>query len=149
MPDDAATQQDRESLTVWLDGFSTEIQTLDYETARKRFVQDVTTFSTHKNIVSNLDEFGHDQWRHVWHTSTGFHWATAEMRFGTSPDRLMAWIAVPCASTGYQEDGTAFDRPGRGSLVLARESLDAPWLGLHVHVSLRHGVQAKSYGKPK
>lgn len=149
MTGDPATRQDRESLTVWLDGFSNEIQTLDYETSRKRFVQDVTTFSTHKNIVSNLDEFEHDQWRHVWPTSTGFRWVSEEMRFGTSPDRLMAWIAVPCASTGYHEDGAEFDRPGRGSLVLTRESLDSPWMGVHVHVSLRHGVPAKSYGKPK
>lgn len=144
-----AAELDRESLTVWLDGFSAEIQSLDYGAARERFVPDVTTFSTHKNIVANLDEFEHGQWRHVWHSSTGFHWVTAEMRFGTSPDRLMAWIAVPFASTGYHEDGTPFDRPGRGSLVLTRDSPDAPWLGVHVHVSLRHGVPAKSHGKPK
>ncbi|MBT5413817.1 MAG: hypothetical protein HOH66_10160 [Rhodospirillaceae bacterium] len=149
MAGDTATDRDRESLTAWLEGFSKEIQTLDYTSARARFVQDVTTFSTHKDIVSNLDEFEHDQWRHVWHTSTGFHWDTAKMRFGTSADRLMAWVAVPCASTGYHEDGTEFDRPGRGSLVLTRKSVDAPWQGVHVHVSLRHGVPAKSHGKPK
>lgn len=144
-----AESDDRESLAAWLDGFSAEIQGLDYGRARDRFDPNVTTFSTHKDIVSNLDEFEHDQWRHVWHTSTGFHWDTAHMRFGTSPDRLMAWVAVPCASTGYHQDGTAFDRPARGSLVLARDSVDAPWRGVHVHVSLKHGVPPKSYGKPK
>jgi len=149
MSDAQAASEDRESLAAWLDGFSREIQALDYESARKRFAPDVTTFSTRMDVVSNLEEFERDQWRHVWHTSTGYRWRAEKMRFGTSADRLMAWVAVPAESTGYHEDGTPFDRPCRGTLVLVREAVGAPWRGIHVQVSLNRGVPQKSYGKPK
>jgi hypothetical protein len=50
------------------------------------------------------------------------------------------------ASTGYHEDGSTFDRPGRCTIVLRRNSVDAPWYGVHGHFSLKRGVPQQSFG---
>jgi ketosteroid isomerase-like protein len=49
-------------------------------------------------------------------------------------------------STGFYEDGMPFDRPGRATIVLARQP-DGRWLGVHSHMSLARGVPQDSYGK--
>jgi len=45
-----------------------------------------------------------------------------------------------------REDGTPFDRPGRATIVLARQP-DGRWLGVHSHMSLARGVPQDSHGQ--
>ena len=63
-----------------------------------------------------------------------------------SPDALMAVAIAPWSSTGFHQDGTPFDRPGRATIVLARQP-DGRWLGVHSHMSLARGVPQDSHGK--
>jgi len=58
----------------------------------------------------------------------------------------MAVAIAPWTSTGFREDGTPFDRPGRATIVLARQP-DRSWLGIHSHMSLARGVTQDSHGK--
>ena len=48
------------------------------------------------------------------------------------------------SSTGYNPDGTEFDRPGRASIILMREG--NAWVGVHSHMSLERGVPQESFG---
>ena len=49
-------------------------------------------------------------------------------------------------STGFEENGTPYARPGRTTAVLVRDAIDAPWRAIHTHVSLFRGVPQRSYG---
>ena len=49
-------------------------------------------------------------------------------------------------STGWHADGEAFHRPGRATLMLARQP-DGRWVGVHSHMSLGRGVPPDSHGK--
>lgn len=138
---------DHASLKAWMDEFGAEIEALDFAKARGRFDPRVVTFSTFMDVVSGIDQFENEQWRRVWPSASGFRWHTEKMRSVVSPDRLMAFVATTWGSTGYHQDGSTFDRPGRATLVLVRDSVGAPWRGLHVHVSLKRGVPQLSYGK--
>lgn len=140
---------DHASLKAWMDEFGAEIEALDFAKARRRFDPDVVTFSTFMDVVSGIDQFENEQWRKVWPSASGFRWHTEKMRSAVSPDRLMGFVATTWGSTGYYEDGTTFDRPGRATLALVRDSVGAPWRGLHVHVSLKRGVPQLSHGKRK
>ena len=78
---------------------------------------------------------------------------TAEFRFDlantmvmAAPDGAIAIAIAPWTSTGFHEDGTAFDRPGRATIVLVRQP-DGRWLGVHSHMSLARGVPQDSHGK--
>jgi len=138
---------DHASLKAWMDAFGAEIDALEFSKARGRFDPRVVTFSTFMDVVSGIDQFENEQWRKVWPSASGFRWHTEKMRSAVSPDRLMAFVATTWGSTGYHEDGSTFDRPGRATLVLVRDKIDAPWRGLHVHVSLKRGVPQLSHGK--
>ena len=63
-----------------------------------------------------------------------------------SPDGEMAVAITPWTSTGFHEDGTAFERPGRATIVLSKQP-DGRWLGVHSHMSLARGVPQDSHGR--
>jgi hypothetical protein len=62
-----------------------------------------------------------------------------------SPDGKMAVAIAPFTSTGYAPDGTAFDRPGRTTLILVPGEGAEPWIAVHSHMSLARGVPADSH----
>jgi hypothetical protein len=49
-------------------------------------------------------------------------------------------------STGYTDEGRAFDRPGRATVVLGRQAVGAEWVAQHTHVSLFPGIPSRSFG---
>ena len=57
----------------------------------------------------------------------------------------MAMGAAIFHSTGFYKDGTHFDRPGRVTAALMRNTVGAPWLATHTHVSLKPGTPSPSY----
>lgn len=140
-------REDHASLKAWMDAFGAEIEALDFDTARKRFDARVVTFSTFMDVVSGIDQFDREQWRKVWPSASNFRWHTETMKSVISPDRLLALVVLTWGSTGYHEDGTTFDRPGRATLGLIRDRVGDPWRGIHAHVSLKRGVPQLSHGK--
>ncbi len=64
----------------------------------------------------------------------------------SSEHGAIAIAIAPWTSTGFHEDGMAFDRPGRATIVVARQP-DGRWLGVHSHMSLARGVPQDSHGK--
>ena len=120
---------DELSLKEWVDRFSGHVANLRYDDAAAMMDPAVNSFSSWTDVVVGVEHFVNGQWRNVWPTMTDFVLLTDKMRCRTSPDRLMATVMVTWTSTGYAEDGTPFDRPGRCSFVLLRDSLDGPVAG--------------------
>ena len=50
-------------------------------------------------------------------------------------------------STGFHEDGTRYERPGRTTAVFTREKPGDPWRCAHTHVSLFRDVPQRSWGR--
>jgi hypothetical protein len=50
-------------------------------------------------------------------------------------------------STGYGEDSTPYDRPGRSTVVFTQSAVGADWVAQYVHFSLFPGVPPRSFGK--
>ena len=67
----------------------------------------------------------------------------AQTRILVSADGSMATVLAPWTSTGYQPDGTAFDRPGRATMVFSKS--EDGWLCTHSHMSLNRGVPQESH----
>ncbi len=138
--------EDRQSLVEWVDRFSGHVANLRYDEAAAMMMPDVNSFSTWTDVVDGIEHFVNKQWRKVWPTMSDFCLLTDGMRCRVSPDRLMAAVMVTWASTGYMVSGETFDRPGRCSFVLLRETLTAPWRGVQGHFSLMRGVPQQSFG---
>jgi ketosteroid isomerase-like protein len=139
--------EDHASIRAWVEEFSGHVEACEFDEAAKQFDPDVVSFSSFKDVVVGIDQFVDEQWRRVWPSMTGFRLETESMRTQTSPDRLLAIVMVTWSSTGYHEDGTPFDRPGRCTIVLGRDEVGAPWRGVHGHFSLKRGVPQQSFGR--
>jgi ketosteroid isomerase-like protein len=129
----------------WLDRFAACVREVDYAAARPFWHPDIVIFGTYQELVKSLSAWAERQWDNVWPRTADFRFDLANTLVMASLDRAMAVAIAPWTSTGFREDGTRFDRPGRATIVLARQP-DGRWLGVHSHMSLARGVPQESHG---
>lgn len=134
------------SVREWVAGWSAEVAAADIRAGRQRFSDDLVAFGTHADVVTGRDEVEAQQWSQIWPRIAEFAFLVDELVVQASPDGLLAVAIVPWTSVGVAADGTHFDRPGRATVVLTRESPDGAWLGTHTHFSLARGVPQSTYG---
>jgi ketosteroid isomerase-like protein len=115
---------------------------VDYESARAIFATDVASFGTKAEVVVGLGPLQRQQWEGIWPNIRDFGIDLDHMVAGGSES--LAWGIAPWTSTGFSEDGTPFDRPGRATVVLERRG--DTWLAVHTHFSLNPRTPARTHG---
>lgn len=143
-------REDVDSVRRWIEAWGAEVAAADLRSGRRRFAADVVGFGTHADVVRGLAELEERQWSRIWPAIEGFRFRVEDVRdedVHVSADRTLAVAAVLWDSTGVAQDGSTFDRPGRATIVLRRESPDHPWVGVHTHFSLARGVPASTHGR--
>ncbi len=135
----------RAEIIDWLERFSVCVREVDYATARPFWHPDILAFGTFQRVLQGLDDWGVRQWDNVWPRTADFTFVTAETRVLASGDGAMAVAIAPWTSTGFHKDGSTFDRPGRATIVLAKQP-GGNWVGIHSHMSLNRGVPDDSHG---
>ena len=90
-----------------------------------------------------------NQWKNIWPTISNFKFLTDTLFIQLSPDKLFANSIIIWDSTGYKNDGNSFERTGRATVTLKRDSLNPNWKGIHTHFSLNRGVPQQSFGNFK
>jgi ketosteroid isomerase-like protein len=128
----------------WLEMFSGYVRDVDYASARPLFHKDILAFGTHRDVLPSLEAWVNTQWDNVWPRTDDFRFDLAATHVLASDDGSMAVVVAPWTSTGFNEDGARFDRPGRATIVFHKT--DGVWLGVHSHLSLNRGVPQASYG---
>ncbi len=143
----SAGNDDRAAIKAWFDTWGAHVAAKEFTPARALFDADALGFGTWMDYVEGLDALEAKQWRSVWPTIRDFHHRTDDsLQVTVSPDRLMAVGLVLWTSTGFQEDGSGFERPGRTTAVFTRAAADEKWRCIHTHVSLARGVPQQSFG---
>jgi ketosteroid isomerase-like protein len=135
-----------EEIAEWVRAWGAEVAAADIRSGRERFTDSLLAFGTHADVVEGRVNVEAEQWSQIWPAIDDFAFDLDALHLRISPDQLMAVVIVPWSSTGIAEDGARFDRPGRATIVLERERLDAPWLGTHTHFSLARGVPSSTFG---
>lgn len=130
----------------WFHRLSEHVRAVDYEGARPLFADDMIAFGTFENFITGRDRVEGAQWRNVWGVTSGFTFSDEDIRAIVSPDRLMAVGMGVFSSTGYFEDGTPYDRPGRTTVSLSRRAVGEDWVADHTHMSLFRDVPSRSFG---
>ena len=128
----------------WLERFSGYVREVDYASARPMFHPEILAFGTHRDVLPSLEAWVNAQWDNVWPKTADFRFDLTAAHVLASADGSMAVVIAPWTSTGFHPDGTAFDRPGRATMVFHRA--DDGWLGVHTHLSLNRGVPRSSHG---
>lgn len=142
-PDDA----DLARIRAWFERLADHVQAKDFAGARVLFAPDLVAFGTFSDFVIGRDEVERAQWRNVWPTIERFRWRLDGIKALVSADRLSA-VGLGCFdSTGYDEAGRPYDRPGRATVVFRRAASNEDWIAEHSHMSLYRGVPQKSFGK--
>jgi ketosteroid isomerase-like protein len=139
--DDATCAQ----VLEWLEGFAACVRAVDYAAARPFWHPRVLAFGTYQTVLEGLEDFMTRQWDNVWPRTADFAFVAERVRVLASADAGMAVAIAPWTSTGFHADGTRFDRPGRATLVLARQP--GGWRAVHSHMSLERGVPQESHGQ--
>ena len=139
---------DIERVKAWFRRLSEHVRAVDFAGAHPLFAEDMIAFGTFENFVTGRDEVEAQQWRKVWPVTTGFRYREDDIRTIVSPDRLTAIGMGVFGSTGYREDGTPYDRPGRTTVALSRRAIGENWVAVHTHMSLFRDVPSRSFGQP-
>jgi ketosteroid isomerase-like protein len=127
----------------WLETFAGYVREVDYASARPLFHPEVLAFGTHNDVIPGLDQWVTTQWDNVWPKTTDFRFILDQASILASSDGTMATVIAPWTSTGYHPDGSAFERPGRATMVFAGNA--DVWLCVHSHMSLNRGVPQTSH----
>jgi ketosteroid isomerase-like protein len=135
-------KNDLEELRHWFRTWGDHVAAVDFQSARPLFSADVIGFGTHAAFVVGIDALQKEQWGKIWPNISGFRFLVDDLVGAI--DGNSAWAAVPWTSTGYDEAGAAFDRPGRATVTFHRVS--GQWLGTHTHFSLHPGVPHRTHG---
>ncbi len=149
MLDELATPDQKLEIKAWFDEWSGYVAAVDFESARKLFHPEVVGFGTYMEYVRGLEALEQQQWRSIWGTIADFHFATEHLICGISSDGLQAWGITPWTSTGFHEDGSPYERPGRATVLFVRDNTASPWLAIHTHISLSPGTPQRSHGRPQ
>jgi ketosteroid isomerase-like protein len=128
---------------AWLETFSGYVRDVDYASAKPLFHPDVLAFGTHNDVIAGLDKWVLTQWDHVWPKTSDFRFVLEQTQVLASADGGIAIVIAPWTSLGYYEDGRAFPRPGRATLVFSKDG--ERWLCTHSHMSLNRGVPQSSH----
>jgi ketosteroid isomerase-like protein len=124
-----------EEIVRWLEAFAAAVRSADYARGGALFEAHALGFGTVAERAQGLDDLVRRQWRHVWDATEGFRFHLDEARIEVSGD--LAWVASGWSSTGFDGQGTPFQRIGRATLVLRRGAHG--WRAAHSHFSLRPG----------
>ena len=142
-PDDLA------GVNAWFETLASHVRDVDFIGARPIFAPDMIAFGTFTDFMTGRDVAEQQQWRNVWPHIDEFRWRP-DIRAIVSPDRLQAVGMGVFDSTGYRQDGTSYDRPGRATVVFVRNAIGAPWLAQHTHLSLFRDIPTRSFkSKPE
>ena len=131
-------------VAAWFERLAAHVRDVDFVGARPIFSPDMIAFGTFADFMTGRDAAEQQQWRNVWPHIDNFRFRP-DIRAIVSPDRLQAVGMAIFDSTGYRQDGTPYDRPGRATVAFVRADVDAPWLAEHTHLSLFRDVPTRSF----
>ncbi len=142
-PDDLA------AVKTWFETLAAHVREVDFIGARPIFAPDMIAFGTFTDFMTGREAAEQQQWRNVWQHIDNFHWRP-DIRAIVSADRLQAVGMGIFDSTGYRQDGSSYDRAGRATVVLVRDTIGQPWVAQHTHLSLFRDVPTRSFkNKPE
>lgn len=141
MADPTVTTENPEwAVEEWFETFGRLVAAEEFAPARALVADDVVSFGTAAELVEGIDHLVDDQWRRIWPNIEAFEFR--DVRARGEDDR--AWGGVTWTSTGFDEAGEPYHRPGRATVTFERR--DGRWLAVHTHFSLYPGTPQETYG---
>lgn len=132
----------RAAVRDWFAALQGCVEGVDYATARALFAEDAIGFGTKASLAVGRDTLEARQWRGIWPNIRDFRFDLDGLRAGGDGDT--AWGIATWGSTGFDQQGQPYDRPGRATVIFTRRA--GVWTALHTHFSLFPGTPDRSFG---
>lgn len=124
------------SVWDWLDAFASCVRGRDFAGGRALFAADTHGFGTVVRTAASRAKLETGQWRWVWPRTSGFRFERSGARVECDASGLFAVVMVRWkACNQVAPRRMVFDRRGRATILLRRDSADAPWIARHTHFS--------------
>jgi ketosteroid isomerase-like protein len=130
------------AIRSWFEALERCVGRVDYQAAHALFVDDAIAFGTRASLAIGRDALQRSQWSGIWPNVRNFRFNFDDLRCGADGDT--AWAVVTWGSTGFDESGVPYDRPGRATVILQRDG--GGWRARHTHFSLFPGTPGRTYG---
>jgi hypothetical protein len=124
------------SVWSWLERFAECVRERDFAGGRALFAVDAHGFGTVVRAWASRAKLEREQWGWVWPRTSGFRFERRGARVECDADGLFAVAMVSwkaCNQTAPKK--MVFDRRGRATIFLRRETVDTPWVARHSHFS--------------
>ena len=132
-----------DAVSEFFQRLSRDCANVDFDATEPMFALDVYSFGTRASVVQGRERLRRNQWEGIWPNIADFRIDLAQIHGGGN--EAMAWGMAPWDSTGFDEAGNAFQRPGRATVVLERRG--DHWEVTHTHFSLAPGTPPRTYGR--
>ena len=132
----------RAAVHEFLERLEAAVVDVDLDSSRLLFADDVVAFGTKMDVVRGLEPLVSSQWSAIWPNIEDFHFDASSLHAAGAGH--MAWGVATWTSTGFDEEGRPFARPGRMTVILERR--EAAWVAVHTHFSLFPGTPPRTYG---
>jgi ketosteroid isomerase-like protein len=136
------TSDHLEAVRSWFELLGRYCAAVDYDAGETIFAEDAVAFGTRARVVKGRDYIRKNQWEGIWGNIRDFTVDLEQVAGGGSGDT--AWGMTTWTSTGFDESGSPYFRPGRATVVLQRRN--GRWLCVHSHFSLAPGTPQVTYG---
>ncbi len=132
-----------QSVTDWLEAFAGCVRARDFAGGRVLFAKDAHGFGTVVRVAATRAGLEKDQWGWVWPRTSGFRFERKGARVelgegGLTAVAMVTWKA--CNQAAPKK--VVFDRRGRATILLRRDSVDTPWVARHTHFSFDPPVRS-------
>lgn len=141
MEESAITAEDpAAAVEAWYEALAGCVNEEAFDVALGLVAPQVVSFGTKAEVVEGREALRSRQWEGIWPYIREFRFVDVR-GFGAGD---VAWGVGGWSSTGFDEAGEPFERPGRATVVLERK--DGRWWAVHTHFSLAPGIPQQTYG---
>jgi ketosteroid isomerase-like protein len=136
------TEQADGAIRAWFEALQRCVAAVDYDSARSLFVDDAIGFGTRAHLAVGRGALEASQWAAIWPNIRDFRFNLDQLRSGADGD--LGWGIVTWDSTGFDQVGAPYERPGRATVIFVRR--EGAWQALHTHFSLYPGTPPRTFG---
>lgn len=127
-----------DEIVTWLHKWQALINSGDLEKAKPLFADDVIAFGSLTAVMSGKADLVEQQWSSLWPRIKDFTFGYDSLHTFADEARRVVTAAMLWRSLGRRRDGSWYERRGRATLVLRRES--DGYVCVHSHFSMEPGI---------
>ena len=140
-------EEDRRSIADWIGHWGDLVAEVNFKASRPLFAEDAVAFGSKVEMMTSQAQLEAEQWRAIWPSIEDYLYdlSTLELDRVAGPADGGRHGDLPLHRPARRRQEIRAQRPRHRHLI--RDTVSAPWICTHSHVSLKPGTPSPSHGK--